>query len=91
VAFRSLVIPQFHNAHRFIRSPELLAYDEVAKILIRILGRKITHVKLTQLEMASLFTETRGMPEEYADMLALMDIQMVKGVEVTWDNAMLRM
>ncbi|KAK0230275.1 hypothetical protein IW262DRAFT_388800 [Armillaria fumosa] len=90
VAFRALVDPQSHNTDHFIRGPELLSYDEVAEILTRTLGRKITHVKLTQLELANLFTEVTGMPKEYADMLALMDVQIAKGVEETLDDTVLR-
>ncbi|PBK67028.1 hypothetical protein ARMSODRAFT_959703 [Armillaria solidipes] len=90
VAFRALVDPQSHNTDHFIRGPELLSYDEVAEILTGILGRKITHVKLTQLEMANLFTEATGMPKEYADMLALMDVQIAKGVEETLDDVVFR-
>ncbi|KAK0447798.1 hypothetical protein EV421DRAFT_1706445 [Armillaria borealis] len=90
VAFRALVDPQSHNTDHFIRGPELLSYDEVAEILTGILGRKITHVKLTQPEMAKLFTEATGMPKEYADMLALADVQIAKGVEETLDDTVLR-
>ncbi|KAK0243276.1 hypothetical protein EDD85DRAFT_322719 [Armillaria nabsnona] len=90
VAFRALVDPQSHNTDHFIRGPELLSYDEVAEILTGILGRKITHVKLTQLEMVNLFTKATGMPKEYADMLALMDVQLAKGVEETLDDTVLR-
>ncbi|SJL02524.1 related to ergot alkaloid biosynthetic protein A [Armillaria ostoyae] len=89
VAFRALVDPQSHNTDHFIRGPELLSYDEVAEILTGILGRKITHVKLTQSEMANLFTEATGMPKEYADMLALADVQIAKGVEETLDDTVL--
>ncbi|KAK0461640.1 uncharacterized protein EV420DRAFT_120245 [Desarmillaria tabescens] len=89
VAFRALVDPQPHNTDHFIRGPELLSYDEVAEIITEVLGRKITHVKLTQLEMANWFTE-RGVPKEYAGMLALMDARIAKGAEETLDDAVLK-
>ncbi|KAK0491507.1 hypothetical protein IW261DRAFT_1438106 [Armillaria novae-zelandiae] len=89
VAFRALVDLQSHNTDHFIRGPELLSYDEVAEILTRTLGRKIAHVKLTQLEMVNLLTEVTGMPKEYADIMALMDVQISKGVEETLDDTVL--
>ncbi|KAK0207009.1 hypothetical protein DFS33DRAFT_1318412 [Desarmillaria ectypa] len=90
VAFRALVDPESHNTDHFIRGPELLSYNEVAEIFTEILGRKITHVKLTQLEMAEWFTKATGMPEEYANMLALMDVHIAKGAEETLDDTVLR-
>ncbi|KAK0190453.1 hypothetical protein F5146DRAFT_1102849 [Armillaria mellea] len=90
VAFHALVDPHSHNTDHFIRGPELLSYDEVAEILTGILGRKITHVKLTQLEMAKFFTEATSMPKEYADMLALGDVQIAKGVEEILDDTVLK-
>ncbi|KAK0230269.1 hypothetical protein IW262DRAFT_1230187, partial [Armillaria fumosa] len=84
VAFRALVDLQSHNTHHFICGLELLALPKYSLVL----GRKIIHVELTQLEMANLFTEIMSMPREYADMLALMDVQIATGVEV--DNAVLK-
>lgn len=46
------------------------------------------YVNLTQLEMANLFMVI-GIRKEYADMLALMDVQIAKGMEETLDNTVL--
>lgn len=58
---------------------------QVAGILTKVLGRTITHTKLTELELATHLQEG-GMPAEDAEMLAQMDTMIKGGGEDRMNN-----
>ncbi|GAB0138828.1 agroclavine dehydrogenase [Epichloe bromicola] len=80
VAFRTLTDEKSHNTDYVLLGPELMTYDQVAETLSTVLGRTITHVKLTEHELAKRL-ENGGMPAEDAKMLAGMDTSISDGVE----------
>ncbi|KAK2807527.1 hypothetical protein FQN50_005395 [Emmonsiellopsis sp. PD_5] len=81
VAFRALTDEVPHNTDHLILGPELLSYDQVAEILSSVLGRKISHGKLSGEEFGTFLTEKAGIERVYADMLAGMDVAISKGSE----------
>jgi len=87
VAFRTLVDEMPHNTDHLIFGPELFSYDEVAEILTRKLGRKITHVKITEDELAAEMTSF--LPAEYARLLAQLDTAIKNGAEVRLNSVVL--
>ncbi|KAF8970117.1 hypothetical protein BDZ97DRAFT_1914821 [Flammula alnicola] len=56
--------------------PELYTYNDVAKILTSLLGREITHKKLSTEETATVF-EGFGMSPDYANWLANLKSQRI--------------
>ncbi|KAE8351817.1 agroclavine dehydrogenase [Aspergillus coremiiformis] len=80
VAFRALTDEKSHNTDHVILGPELHTYDQIAAILTSLLGRKITHVQLSEAGMAQRL-ESTGMPTEDAQMLAGMDTLIKNGAE----------
>ncbi|KAK2772969.1 hypothetical protein FQN52_004803 [Onygenales sp. PD_12] len=81
VAFRALTDEVPHNTDHLIRGPELLSYDQVAEILSSVLGREISHEKLSGEEFGAFMTEKAGVTRDYADMLVGMDVAISKGSE----------
>ncbi|KAI0436162.1 putative ergot alkaloid A [Xylaria telfairii] len=80
VGFRALVDEKSHNTEHIILGPELLTYDQVAAILTSVLGRNITHIRLSEAELSRRLVAL-GMPAEDAEMLAGMDSMIKAGVE----------
>lgn len=80
VAFHALVDRPSHNTDHDILGPELLSYDDIAEILTKVLNRKITHVKLSEPELAAAM-HSNGIPEDYAEMLAALDTKLANGEE----------
>ncbi|KAI1801858.1 putative ergot alkaloid A [Daldinia bambusicola] len=80
VGFRGLTDKRLQNAEYVIIGPELLTYDDVAEILTSVLQRKITHMNLSEKELAKML-ECTGMPAEDAKMLADMDGLIRNGAE----------
>ncbi|KAJ7253705.1 hypothetical protein B0H12DRAFT_1017419 [Mycena haematopus] len=72
VAFKALVEEVIDNDNPIIVGPELVSYDKIADMLTKILGRKITHVRMAQPEFRAMLVEV-GMPEDYAQMMATLD------------------
>ncbi|KAF9456843.1 hypothetical protein BDZ94DRAFT_1326684 [Collybia nuda] len=66
------------NNDIFIMGPELLTFDLVAEKLTKVLGRKITHVKVTTAEFTELLLK-QGIPEAYAPLLAGVDAMKAAG------------
>ncbi|KAL1742140.1 hypothetical protein HDZ31DRAFT_43884 [Schizophyllum fasciatum] len=89
VAVRALTDERSHDTDHLILGPELLTYDDVARILGDALGREITHVKLSQADMEKKFIEM-GVPEDYAPILAGMDVAISKGSEERLSDAVER-
>ncbi|PVH69616.1 NAD(P)-binding protein [Cadophora sp. DSE1049] len=80
VAFRALTDDVSHNLDHLIIGPDLLSYDEVADVLSAELGRKITHVKVTETQLVAGMA-TFGIPDEYAKALAAMERMIKEGKE----------
>ncbi|KLJ05893.1 hypothetical protein EMPG_10675 [Blastomyces silverae] len=81
VAFRALTDRRPHNTEHLILGAELLSYDDLAEILSSVLGRKITHVKLSEAEFAARMESTLGIPQDYAQMLAVLETNVKNGAE----------
>lgn len=56
-------------------------YQEVAKIISSVVGRKIRHVTLTEAELAERFEKVVEMPQDYAQFLAGLDAFLAGGSE----------
>ena len=78
VAFHALIDQPLHNTGYDIFGPELLSYDDLADILSKVLNRKITHMKLSESELAAGM-HSNGIPEDYAKMLAALDERVANG------------
>ncbi|RYP93153.1 hypothetical protein DL770_000727 [Monosporascus sp. CRB-9-2] len=85
VAIRLLTDEEVPETEPVILGPEPLSYDQVAGILSSVLGREITHVKLTEDELTK-HLESTGMPVEDARMLAGMDVMIREGAEDKTNN-----
>ncbi|OAS99920.1 ergot alkaloid biosynthetic protein A, variant [Blastomyces dermatitidis ER-3] len=81
VAFRALTDARPHNTEHLILGPELLSYDDLADILSSVLGRTIAHVKLSEAELAARMESTLGIPQDYAQMLAVLETNIKNGEE----------
>lgn len=79
VAFRALTDEKSPNTERIIVGPELYNYDEVAAMLTDVLGRKITHQKMT-IEEARKFWQ-QFVSEEVAEALLKMELLAADGEE----------
>lgn len=80
VAFRALTDGVSHDTDHLILGPELLSYDDVTEILTQKLQRKITHVKISEGELAAGMT-TDGVPADYSRLLAQLDTAIKNGAE----------
>ncbi|KAJ7669320.1 hypothetical protein DFH06DRAFT_180971 [Mycena polygramma] len=80
VAFKALVEDKIENDNPIIVGPELVSYDKIAGILTEILGRKISHKRVTEAEFKEVCI-TRHMPDDYAQMMAGMDVAISQGAE----------
>ncbi|KAK0464463.1 uncharacterized protein EV420DRAFT_1618316 [Desarmillaria tabescens] len=69
-----------HNTDHILTGPELLSYDDVAQILTDVLGRKITHTRISVREMKDRYIAF-GLPEDFATLLASIDELNASGVE----------
>lgn len=69
VAFHALTDEKAHNTDHFILGPELWSYGDVAGLLSKELGRTITHVCISEKELADGM-RSFGVEERYAGMLA---------------------
>lgn len=90
VAYHALVDEPAHNTEHFILGPELLSYGDVAQILSHALGRKITHVSISEKELAEEL-QSFDLQPEYAQVLAALDTAVSDGVEERLNNTVLSM
>ncbi|PQE31063.1 agroclavine dehydrogenase protein [Rutstroemia sp. NJR-2017a WRK4] len=88
VGFHALTDETLQERDLVILGPEALSYDDVAEIIGRAVGRKITHVKVSAQELSRQMTSV-GIPKDYADMLAGMDDGINKGAEERLNNTVL--
>ncbi|KZK98006.1 MULTISPECIES: ergot alkaloid biosynthesis protein [unclassified Pseudovibrio] len=79
-AVAALLSEQSANSDFILTGPEALSYSDVAAQLSKVLARKIDHVQLT-LEQLIEHLKRGGLPQEYAEILAGMDINISQGSE----------
>ncbi|RDB27509.1 Agroclavine dehydrogenase [Hypsizygus marmoreus] len=80
VAFKALTDEKSHNTEHIIVGPELYTYDEAAALLSDVVGRKITHKRLSD-EEGKAFWQSFGLPEEYAQGMLAMEVLVAEGGE----------
>ncbi|KAK1832820.1 hypothetical protein QBC39DRAFT_347552, partial [Podospora conica] len=90
VAVQVLTRGERANTEFLVLGPELLSYDDVARILSEVLGRRIVHVDLSSAEYAKRH-ELFGMPENYANMLHSLDTAVKFGSENRTNDVVLSM
>ncbi|KAK0216188.1 hypothetical protein IW262DRAFT_201677 [Armillaria fumosa] len=69
LAVSALTDEKSHNTDHILTGPELLSYDDVAAIFTDVLGRKITHTRITREVLKKRYLSF-GLAEDYADMLS---------------------
>ncbi|KAK0457592.1 uncharacterized protein EV420DRAFT_1480652 [Desarmillaria tabescens] len=67
-----------HNTDHILLGPELLTYDDVADIFTEVLGRKITHTRVSVEELKKRYISF-GLPEDFSVMLSSLDGENDKG------------
>ncbi len=80
VAFQAVTGEQPPNTDYLILGPELLSYDQVADILTDVIGKKIVHVNVPAAELEARY-KSIGIPEDYANLLAVLDTGVKHGAE----------
>ncbi|KIM42274.1 hypothetical protein M413DRAFT_27068 [Hebeloma cylindrosporum] len=65
---------------RYVLGPQLYSYDEAAALLSKVLGRTITHQRISPEESIASFEELGAEPE-YASMLTSFALQIASGAE----------
>lgn len=88
VAFRALTDKVPHNTEHLILGPALWCYDEVAELFTKKLGRKITHVNISEEEYAKGMANF--MPEDYAKLLAGLETVIKNGGEKRLNDVVLK-
>ena len=79
VAVHALTTPQAPNTDLVITGPQTLSYGDIAAVLTEVTGRSITHRQLTYEQMRDRLAA--GMPAEFAELLAGMDLAIAEGAE----------
>ncbi|TFK62486.1 NAD(P)-binding protein [Pluteus cervinus] len=79
-AVHALTTPKIENTDLLILGPDLLSYDQVAEIFSGVLGRKITHRRVTVAELSDIL-KGYGIPNDVANMLATLDGAIAQGAE----------
>ncbi|KAK0457557.1 uncharacterized protein EV420DRAFT_1549020 [Desarmillaria tabescens] len=72
LAVSALTDEKSHNTDHILLGPELLTYNDVAAIFTEVLGRKITHTRITVEELKKGYLSF-GLPEDFATMLSSLD------------------
>ncbi|KDR71663.1 hypothetical protein GALMADRAFT_254040 [Galerina marginata CBS 339.88] len=77
-AFDALVAKESPNTDYYILGPKLYTHDEVAAILSEVVGRKITHERVTEEQSIAGFIAL-GIPEDYAKVLSGLLVEVANG------------
>lgn len=85
-AFDALVDEKSHNTHHILVGPELMSYTEAAAVFSEVLGRAITHKKLTDQEYTDMQTAS-GMYKPIVDILLYLEKLIASGSEETFFHA----
>ena len=80
VAAVALTNPSLPNGDYILTGAEALSYDDVARIISNTTGRTIRHRKLSMKDLAERY-DHQGLPPDYAQTLAAMDVNIAKGSE----------
>ncbi|KAI3399984.1 hypothetical protein diail_5140 [Diaporthe ilicicola] len=88
-AFSALTAEAPPNGDYVILGPELLSYGECADILSEVVGKTIVHVNISVEELAEHHVKNNGLPEEYAQALAAMDVPIKNGSEENTNDVVL--
>ena len=80
VAAVALTDPTVPNGDYILTGPEALSYDEVVHLISDTTGRTITYHRLSMTALAKRY-EQQGLPPEYAQTLAAMDVNIANGSE----------
>ncbi|WP_051574738.1 NmrA family NAD(P)-binding protein [Mycobacterium sp. URHB0044] len=80
VAARALTDEVPHNTEHILTGPEALSYADAADILTRHTGRTVRHRSVPADEAARRITE-HGIPADFAQVLAAMDVDIRDGAE----------
>lgn len=88
VAYRALTDERSHNTDHLILGPELFSYDEIAEVFTKALGRKITHMKVSEEQLANAMEQF--MSDDYARMLAALDTAIKDGKENRLNDVVLK-
>lgn len=80
VAVRALLDPEPHNTDHLITGPRALSYAEAAEIVGKQLGHPVVHEPVSTSQYQQ-FLVRDGLPESYAEMLALLDEAIRGGAE----------
>jgi len=78
-AFEALTAEKSPNKDYLLLGPELYSYDEAAKLLSSVLGRGITHRKVSPEEQAQALGRA-GVPPEFANMLVKLQVDAAAGL-----------
>ncbi|MDH6436810.1 ergot alkaloid biosynthesis protein [Streptomyces sp. SAI-144] len=79
VAVHALTTPRAPNTDLVITGPQTLSYGDIAAVLTEVTGRSVTHRQLTYEQMRDRLAA--GMPAEFAELLAGMDLAIAEGAE----------
>ncbi|WP_406224065.1 NAD(P)H-binding protein [Streptomyces canus] len=79
VAVHALTTPQAPNTDLVITGPQALSYGDIAAVLTEVTDRSVTHRQLTYEQIRDHLAA--GMPAEFADLLAGMDLAIAEGAE----------
>lgn len=86
-AFHALTSPTSLNADYVLTGDEALTFDQVAEAISTALGRTITHINISNDELAHRF-QRRGIPELTAHLLAAAYSTIAQGTEDYTTNAL---
>ncbi|KDR83084.1 hypothetical protein GALMADRAFT_238896 [Galerina marginata CBS 339.88] len=79
-AFDALVAKEGANTDYYVLGPKLYNHDEIAALLSEVIGRKITHERVTSEESIARFTAL-GIDKDYATMLTTFLAKLADGEE----------
>ena len=79
-AVAALTDPGLANGEIVLTGPAAISYDDVAAAISHVAGTPIEHHRLTVDELAQRHV-THGLPENYAALLAGMDVSVARGAE----------
>ncbi|KAL2287836.1 hypothetical protein FJTKL_04648 [Diaporthe vaccinii] len=88
-AYSALTAEAPPNGDYIILGPDLLSYGECADVLTEVIGKKVVHANLTVDELAEHHVKNSGISEEYAKVLAGMDIPIKNGTEEKLNDVVL--
>ncbi|KAH9894536.1 hypothetical protein F4778DRAFT_279044 [Xylariomycetidae sp. FL2044] len=83
VGVHALTAAQPPNREFIVVGPELLTYNDLASTYTEVLGRQVVYHELTRDQLSDRQVEA-GLPRDYADTLADLDVAIKNGAEERW-------